>query len=415
MVYLGIECDSLHSRFLVPEKRITKYMPLLQDFVTREWVSFADMERLVGKLVSLESAVPAGMWYTREQYSALRLSGVSSASRRAIKQAKYIKVSPQMREEWYMWIFFLSSNSGSPWNQYQKVLVQADISSDASGKAFAGVVNFVDGPFKITAGEFEESILDQDIQVKEGEALRRTLQMLVNEFPSQIQGKQVVCNIDNQVLKAVLERKGTSQNLALNQVGKQIYWLQQLGKFHMTLKYVKSEFNVADPFTRESPGLEAVLSTHIFHQIWEKWGPFQWDLMATKSNVQKDLKGNNLSFFSRYYDPLSKGVDILVQDLTFLQEMYCFPPIPMIGKLLKHFQAQKIKCVLILPLINSSWVNLVSEYIQDLIIVAKPFSGRAISVLNARGKRIPKKYPYAMAAVKMDFTSKSMALKQLHI
>ena len=137
--------------------------------------------------------------------------------------------------------------------------------------------------------------------------------------------------------------------------------------------------------------------------------------MASKSNVQKDLKGNNLSFFSRYYDPLSKGVDILVQDLTFLQEMYCFPPIPMIGKLLKHFQAQKIKCVLILPLINSSWVNLVSEYIQDLIIVAKPFSGRAISVLNARGKRIPKKYPYAMAAVKMDFTSKSMALKQLHI
>ena len=415
MVYLGIECDSLHSRFLVPEKRIIKYMPLLQDFVTREWVSFADMERLVGKLVSLESAVPAGMWYTREQYSALRLSGVSSASRRAIKQAKYIKVSPQLREEWYMWIFFLSSNSGSPWNQYQKVLVQADISSDASGKAFAGVVNFVDGPFKITAGEFEESILDQDIQVKEGEALRRTLQMLVNEFPSQIQGKQVVCNIDNQVLKAVLERKGTSQNLALNQVGKQIYWLQQLGKFHMTLKYVKSEFNVADPFTRESPGLEAVLSTHVFQQIWEKWGPFQWDLMASKSNVQKDLKGNNLSFFSRYYDPLSKGVDILVQDLTFLQEMYCFPPIPMIGKLLKHFQAQKIKCVLILPLINSSWVNLVSEYIQDLMIVAKPFSGRAISVLNARGKRIPKKYPYAMAAVKMDFTSKSMALKQLHI
>ena len=147
MVYLGIECDSLHSRFLSPEKRINKYLPLLQDFVTRQWVSYADMEKMVGKLASLESAVPAGMWYTREQYSALRLSGISSASKKSVKQNKFIKISPQLREEWYMWIFFLSTNTGSPWNQYQKVLVQADISSDASGRAFAGVINFLNGPF----------------------------------------------------------------------------------------------------------------------------------------------------------------------------------------------------------------------------------------------------------------------------
>ena len=314
-----------------------------------------------------------------------------------------------------MWIFFLSTNTGSPWNQYQKVLVQADISSDASGRAFAGVINFSNGPFKVTAGDFEDYFLEQDIQVKEGEALRKTLQMLINEFPTQIQGKQVICNIDNQVLKAVLERKGTSQNLALNQVGKQIFWLQQIGKFHITLNYVKSENNVADRFTRDSPGLEATLSTHAFQQLWERWGPFQWDLMASESNVQRDLKGNKLNFFSRYYDQLSKGVDIFVQDLTFLQQMYCFPPVPLIGKLLKHFQAQKIKCVLVLPSINSYWVNLVSDYIQDLVVVAKPFSGKAISVLNAQGKRIPKKYPYAMVAVKLDFTSKSMILQQLHI
>ena len=37
--------------------------------------------------------------------------------------------------------------------------------------------------------------------------------------------------VDNQVLRAVLERKGTSQNLALNSIGKQIHWLQELGEF----------------------------------------------------------------------------------------------------------------------------------------------------------------------------------------
>ena len=74
MVYLGIECDSLHTRFLVPEKRVSKYLPILQTILARQWVSFSDLEKLLGKLVSLECAVPAGMWYTREQYSALRKS-----------------------------------------------------------------------------------------------------------------------------------------------------------------------------------------------------------------------------------------------------------------------------------------------------------------------------------------------------
>jgi len=100
MIYLGIECDSLHSRFLVPEKRIEKYLPILEDFISRQWISFANLEKLAGKLVSLESAVPAGMWYTREQYSALKNSGITS-SRKKVKQQK---VTPQLLEELNMWI-----------------------------------------------------------------------------------------------------------------------------------------------------------------------------------------------------------------------------------------------------------------------------------------------------------------------
>ena len=65
MTYLGIECDSLRGIFTIPQERIAKYLPILQDLMTRQWVSFAELEKLVGKLVSLECAVPAGMWYTR--------------------------------------------------------------------------------------------------------------------------------------------------------------------------------------------------------------------------------------------------------------------------------------------------------------------------------------------------------------
>ena len=45
-------------------------------------VSYSDVEQLVGKLVSLECTVPAGMWYVREQYSALTRSGIALDTKR---------------------------------------------------------------------------------------------------------------------------------------------------------------------------------------------------------------------------------------------------------------------------------------------------------------------------------------------
>ena len=120
--------------------------------------------------------------------------------------------------------------------------------------------------------------------------------MLVTEFPNQIKGKTLVCKVDNQVSKAVLERKGTSNNLSLNSVGRNIFSLQQLGLFHIALEYVKSEDNVADQFTRESPGLEASISHKAFMVIWNKWGPFQWDIMASSANVNRNPKGGSIVF-----------------------------------------------------------------------------------------------------------------------
>ena len=390
MMYLGIECDSLHGRFFIPQERISKYLPILQNLITRQWVSFAELEKIVGKLVSLECAVPAGMWYTREQYATLRKSGISSSSRKIVKEKKNLKSTPQLIEEWSMWIFFLSANTGAPWKLFQNIYLHADISSDASGRAYAGVIDFPNGPFKIVAGEFDEAMLQEDIQVKEGEALRATLQLLIEEFPTQLKGKTLMCKIDNQVLKAVIERKGTSQNLALNNIGKQIYWLQQIGQFYISLQYVKSQLNVADKFTREAPGLEVSISHFVFMKIWNKWGPFEWDIMALPDNENKDPQGKKLSFFSRYHDLGTSGVDIFAQNLQFLDNIYCFPPIPIVGMVLKFLEQQQKDCIMVVPAINAPWVNLMSSYIVDLMVLVNPFDTKAFTVLNASGKRIPK-------------------------
>ena len=414
MTYLGIDCDTKYGRFLVPQERKDKYINILQEFETKQLISFSDMEKMVGKLVSLECAVPAGMWYTREQYSAMRLSGVSSANSKKARDTKYIRVSAQVREEWNMWMFFLSENSGAPWKTFSNVFLQADISSDASGRAFAGVVDFPAGPCKITAGEFQESLLGEDIQVKEAEALRATINMLILETPEQLKGKTLICKVDNQVLKAVWDRKGTSQNLLLNNIGKQIFWLQYLGQFYISLQYVKSEDNVADKFTRQSPGLEATISQHVFNSIWERWGPFKWDLMASAATVKRNPNGKKLAFFSRFFEETSAGIDLFAQNLEWVEDAYCFPPIPMIGMVLNFLRKQKKDCVVVLPAINASWVNLVSAHMVDLLEISKPFQTTQFSVLNKSGQRVPKQYPHSMIAVKLCFENTTTTLSYLH-
>ena len=44
--------------------------------LAKTYVSFSEMEKMVGKLVSLECAVAPGMWYTRHQYAAMTATGI---------------------------------------------------------------------------------------------------------------------------------------------------------------------------------------------------------------------------------------------------------------------------------------------------------------------------------------------------
>ena len=403
MTYLGIDCDSRNMRFSVPESRRIKYITILQQLMTESSITYTALERMVGKLVSLECAVAAGMWYTRHQYAALARSGIHSDAKRRLKNVTMIFVTPKIREEWYLWIYFLQENKGSPWKSFSNVVVEADVYSDASGRCFAGVVDIPTGVSKIIAGEFNEHMLQQDIQVKEGEALRATLSMVVQELPDLIKGKTLICKIDNQALKAVLERKGTSHNLALNEVGKSIYWLMEKGQFFLACEYVRSELNISDQFTRESPGLETSLTDHAFRRIWDYFGPFQWDLMATSVNVNKNLQGEPLLFFSRYFDEKSKGIDVFKQQLHFLKEMFCFPPLPMISRVLKYLESQKVSCVMVLPEIWAPWSTLIGQHKLASFQLASPFNSACFTVTHPKGMRIPKKFPHAMEVVYLSF------------
>ena len=53
-------------------------------------------EVMVGKEVSLECAVPAGMWYTRFQYAAMRETGLSPDSSRPCENKTMVQVTADL-------------------------------------------------------------------------------------------------------------------------------------------------------------------------------------------------------------------------------------------------------------------------------------------------------------------------------
>ena len=125
--------------------------------------------------------------------------------------------------------------------------------------------------------------------------------------------------------------------------------------------------------------------------------------MASTGNVQKTPSGQKLNYFSRFYDSKSSGTDLFLQKVDCISNVYCFPPIPIIGMVIKFLEQNKLNSVLIIPAINASWVNLVSVYISDLMLIAPKGNPTAFTVLNNEGSKVPRIYKHSMLAVKLDF------------
>jgi hypothetical protein len=51
---------------------------------------------------------------------------------------------------------------------------------------------------------------------------------------------------------------------------------------------------------------------------------------------------------------------------------------------------------------------------EDAICIAKPFDSTIFTVLNNQGRCVQKKYPFAMLAVKVNFTIPFKTLKYLY-
>ena len=106
--------------------------------------------------------------------------------------------------------------------------------------------------------------------------------------------------------------------------------------------------------------------------------------MALDSNVMTDLGGLPLPHFTPHPSPRSSGVNVFAQDVSspapFLQSCYAFPPLSLVGALIRYMQHyQKSFTLVVLDIYpRKYWWALIQRYNRKAIKLASKGHDKAL-------------------------------------
>jgi len=115
--------------------------------------------------------------------------------------------------------------------------------------------------------------------------------------------------------------------------------------------------------------------------------------MALDSNAQSDGGGVILPHFTAYPTPLSSGVHFFGQDFSqsvsksLLRNPYIFPPILLIGPVLRHLRTTQVPCTVVVPDVHPRryWCPILSQSARFSLNLSCEGEQRAILMPSKHG------------------------------
>jgi hypothetical protein len=356
IIHLGFGIDASSSSFFLPQKIRHKFSVLRNRLLVTKVATLHDIQSFIGKCNHLKLVFPASLLFTR----ACRLLIPTLTETAAV-------LPKDALDEISFWTFVDSFSQPLPWRLHQHLSLR--LFTDASGFAWGAEVSLPSGPL-VLRDYWTSSIMSHDICVKETLALFFALQSI----SEQIWDRRVDAFVDNEGLfHAWSGLKAASPQL--NDVLRNIFLMMLEFNASLKLFWVPSAANSADAPSRLRSRADSCLSPRLRASVWEKFGPFSFDLMSIPSNVFRAPSGQSLPFFAPHHVPGASGINVFAQSSPS-GLLYVFPPFIMISALLRLLgEWGGVEIVIILPNFpykRPAWLHLLQPFVINRFVLSAP-------------------------------------------
>ena len=377
---LGLIIDTTTGTLEVPKDKLEKLHAGLKTVAAAEEMSPREVARTTGLLISVAKALSAARLYTRALYA--HIKGAQEDRKLDWDRKRPVGTNVKRDAEWLA-NNLQRFNGKSMWSHKVSHILTTDASKLVGWSAVLGD--------KVAKGAWTGEWKNKHINEKELEAVRRGLQ----SFGWALQGANIQLQTDSSTaLSYLVNEGGKFDHLTL--VARHVWELSlSLGCQIVDIKWVPTDQNVADAPSREWDFHAWRIQDGIYHQLCQKWGTPDIDLMASEEGHRVP------KFFSEWWTPSTAGVNALAYPWT---GMLCWaePPFAMITQILSHAIACEARLMLVVP----DWPAAVWAPLLERVKVDQIYLGRAKEVVikGACGEALPEpwKQDRRMVAVLLD-------------
>lgn len=322
--YLGYTISSTNNKLTVKAQgaRVSKLKQAIRKALRSRIVSARALARICGQCVSVAWAVTPGKLFLRNAYRLL-------STRSSWEDRLFI--NEPVREEFTWWL-----ESASTWNVREICCeaFQAQIVTDASSLGWGAKCGE-----HIASGDWNRRISFQSSNERELLAIL----MALKSFVPLLRGKHVQVLTDNISAAAYIRHMG-GPSPRLSRLAVAVWAEAMENGIWLHSAHIAGKLNTeADYWSRKPDKHNWRLHPGLFKFIDRIWGPHTVDRFANCQNAQVSR------FNSRYWEPLSEGVDALAQTNWGVENNFVNAPFCLIPRVLEILKSQKAVATIIAP------------------------------------------------------------------
>ena len=306
----------------VPIDRIHKVQKDIDRLLKQNPVKVRFLARIAGQCVSMTEAVLPAKLLLRNVYRVI-------ASRDTWEDLVTLDEHAIADLEW--WRTALKNWNGRP------IIVrpvEAQVVTDASGIGWGAFFGE-----KEAAGLWDHYVAQKSSNYRELLAIL----LAIRSFGDLLVDKCVQILSDNVTAVAYLNQLGGSSR-ELSDLTRSLWIYAHRHKIVIVAKHLAGKLNVhADKLSRPSVHYEWMLHPGLFRYLDRLWGPHHIDRFASCLTAQLPI------YNSRFYDPMSAGIDALAQQNWGQLNNFVNPPFRLISQVLDVLRAQSATATLIAP------------------------------------------------------------------